>query len=365
MEKAAASNGAAVGRLKTALGDAYQKGMSFNEIVDAIAKKFDGQFASALDTTNGKLENLNNRVDSVNEKIGKQMAGSLKSMLDAFEKLPEPMQNFAIATYQITGKAEPVASAFGNLAQVLGTLFPEAMATAGAAILEGLGVLVSWPVAIGVAIVAGGVLIYKNWDAIVAYLKGVTERIKQYMMVDQPAAFNSTVEAVAKWYYGVKYWIQDQFGALVDWLVKKIPEITAAFKAAAEAIVLHSIVPDMVNGIADNFGKLQSVMVAPAVAATGAVTKTFDELMSSAASVMNFINPSMFAGITMPSQGVKFANVFSSTSALTETAPGTQITLNMTGMLGTDDPQTRAQISSIVSDAVMQGMRSGRLLGTA
>ena len=80
---------------------------------------------------------------------------------------------------------------------------------------------------------------------------------------------------------------------------------------------------------------------------------------------MNFINPSMFAGITMPSQGVKFANVFSSTSALTETAPGTQITLNMSGMLGTDDPQTRAQITNLISNAVMQGMKSGRLLGTA
>ena len=369
MQKAAESNGTAIGKLKVLLGDAYVKGMDFADIVEAISRKFDGQFAAALDTTNGRLEHLKNQVEDVNEKIGKQMAGSLKTMLDMFEKLPEPMQTFLIATDQISDKSGPVLSAFGNLAQVLGTLFPVALAGAGAAILEWVGgaaaALVSWPVLVIAGLAALAIGIYKYWDEIIAYLKGAYHRFKQYMFIDQPNAFNSSVEAVAKWYYGVKYWIQDQFGALVDWLVKKIPEITAAFKAAAEAIVLHSIVPDMVNGIADNFGKLQSVMVAPAVAASGAVTKTFDELMSSAASVMNFINPSMFAGITMPSQGVKFANVFSSTSGLTETAPGVQISLNMTGMLGTDDPQTRAQISSIVSDAVMQGMRSGRLMGTA
>jgi hypothetical protein len=67
----------------------------------------------------------------------------------------------------------------------------------------------------------------------------------------------------------------------------------------------------------------------------------------------------------MPNQGVKFANVFSSTSGLTQNAPGAVITLNMTGMLGTDDPQTRQIMSDLVSNAVMQGMRGGRLLGTA
>jgi hypothetical protein len=41
------------------------------------------------------------------------------------------------------------------------------------------------------------------------------------------------------------------------------------------------------------------------------------------------------------------------------------VTVNMTGMFSTDDPQTRAMVSDLVSSAVMQGMRGGRLLGTA
>ena len=50
---------------------------------------------------------------------------------------------------------------------------------------------------------------------------------------------------------------------------------------------------------------------------------------------------------------------------LTPNSTGSQITINMSAMLGSDDPQTRAQLSALVSDAVMQGMRGGRLLGTA
>jgi hypothetical protein len=354
MEKAAASDGSAIGRLKIALGDAYQKGMDFNEIVAAISKKFGGQFAADLETTNGKLENMKNQMADVNELIGKQMAASMTTMLEAFHKLPEGMQTFLIGAHSISEGVEPVLSAFGNLAQVLGTLFPASLAAAGAAIAEFVAGLVGWPVVIIAAIAALAVGIYKYWDEIVAYLKGVTERIKQYMMVDQPAAFNSSVEAVAKWFYGVKYWIQDQFGALVDWIVKKIPEITAAFKLAADAIVLHSIVPDLINGVGVQFSKLQDLMVTPAWDAATQTIAAFNSIQM----------PNAFSTMTMPDQAVKFANVFSSTSGLTENAPGTVITLNMTGMLGTDDPQTRQIMSDLVSNAVMQGMRNGRLLGT-
>jgi hypothetical protein len=359
MQKAAESNGEAVGRLKVYLGSAYEKGMDFNTIVDLLAKKFDGQFAASLQTTTGHLKNMQNQMDDVNESIGKQGAEALNTLIDAFHKLPEGVQTFVIATDSISSKIGPVSSAFGNLAQILGTLFPVALAGAGAAILEFLGgaaaALLSWPVLIIAGLAALAVGIYKYWDEIVAYLKGAYERFKQYMFVDQPNAFNSSVEAVAKWYYGVKYWIQDQFGALVDWIVKKIPEITAAFKTAAEAIVFHSIVPDMITGIGVQFNKLQDLMVTPA----------WDAATQTIAAFNSITMPNAFSTMTMPNQAVKMPLVFSATSGLTQTAPGAQITLNMTGMLGTDDPQTRQIFSDLVSNAVMQGMRNGRLLGTA
>jgi len=356
MEKAAASDGAAVGRLKTALGDAYHKGMDFNEIVEAIAKKFSGQFAADLDTTTGSLKNFQNQMEDANEELGKMQAKTLRGLLDSFHQLPESMQNFLLKSYELLHGLEPVMGALGAVAQVASALFPEALAAAGAAVLEFVGVLVGWPAAIVAGVGIAAVAIYKNWDAIVAYLKGVTERVKQYMMVDQPAAFNSTVEAVSKWFYSMKFFLLDEFTKIIDKVVEQIPRITAAIKLMAELTVLRSYVPDMVNGIGSQFSRLQTIMVDPALNAIDTVVRAFDQIQL----------PNMFSSMTMPNfDQFHLPLMFSATSGLTATQPGVQISLNMTGMLGTDDPQTRQIMSDLVSNAVMQGMRGGRLLGTA
>ena len=221
---------------------------------------------------------MKNQMSDVNELIGKQMAESMETMLTAFHKLPEGMQTFLIGAHSISTGIEPVLGAFGNLAQVAGTLFPVAMAAAGEAIVGFLAALVGWPALIVAAVVAIGVVIYKYWDDIVAYFKKAVAAIGGFLTVDLPAAFDASVQTVAKWYYGVKFWLQDQFGALVDWVVNKIPEVTAAFKLAAEAIVFHSIVPDMIDGIGQQFNRLPSVMVGPALASISAVVDGFGKL---------------------------------------------------------------------------------------
>lgn len=373
MQKAAESNGEALGKLKVVLGDSYVKGMDFAQIVDAIAKKFSGQFNADLNTTAGSMKNFSNQVADANEELGKMQAESLRGLLDTFHQLPESVQNFSIKAYQLLNAVGPLVGAIGGVAQVAGTLFPEAMIAAGATILEFLAgagaALLSWPVLIIAGIVALAIGIYKYWDEIKAYLKRAVDAIKGWMD-DLAATIGVPVlAAVEKLYNGIKTWLYDKLTALLSQtsarLKSDIQEIATAFDWLYTHLVGGSVVPDTVNGIADQFGRLKSVMVAPALAANQSVARSFDELWTSAASVMEFINPLMFAGISMPNQGVKFANVFSSTSGLTATPPGVQISLNMTGMLGTDDPQTRQIMSDLVSNAVMQGMRGGRLLGTA
>ena len=263
MQKAAESNGEALGKLKVLLGDAYTKGMDFNQIVDALTKKFDGQFTAALNTTAGALANMKNKVSDANEELGKMQSESLRGLLDAFNKLPDGVQNFLIKAYQITESLEAPMASLGALAQLAGVLFPEAMVAAGEAIVAVVGAFVGWPAVITAAVIALGVAIYKYWDQIIAYLKNAVATIGAFLTVDLPKAFDDSVQTVAKWYYGVKFWLQDQFGALVDWVVNKIPEVTAAFRLAAEAIVFHSIVPEMIAGIGSEFAKLQSVMVDP------------------------------------------------------------------------------------------------------
>jgi hypothetical protein len=234
------------------------------------------------------------------------------------------------------------------------------MIAAGEAIVAFIGGLVGWPALIVAAVVAVSVGIYKYWDDIVAYLGKAVGLIKGFLTVDLPAAFDASVQTVAKWYYGVKFWLQDQFGALVDWVVNKIPEVTAAFKLAAEAIVFHSIVPEMIAGIGSEFSKLQAVMVDPALASIKTVVGAFSGMKDVLGTQSAIFSP-------WPIMPTLTRNVDSLTpiGMLTPNSAGSQITINMSGMLGTDDPQTRAMMADLVSNAVMQGMKGGRLLGTA
>ena len=78
--------------------------------------------------------------------------------------------------------------------------------------------------------------------------------------------------AVARQLYdGVKLWVQDKLGAVWDWLMTKIDAVKKKFFGLYDAVVGHSYVPDMVDGIASHFGRLQSVMVNPA---EDAITRT-------------------------------------------------------------------------------------------
>jgi hypothetical protein len=85
-------------------------------------------------------------------------------------------------------------------------------------------------------------------------------------------------------------------------------------------------------------------MVDPALAAANEVIDSFKGITTAI--------PTTSAGLLASSRGGGAAGP-------------TNITINMSGMMGTDDPQTRAMLRGVVSDALMQGMRGSRLLGTA
>ena len=76
-------------------------------------------------------------------------------------------------------------------------------------------------------------------------------------------------------YNGVKTWLQDKLGAVFEWVRSKIGAVADKFKWLWDVVVGHSYVPDLVDGISDEFGRLQSEMVDPAIAAADAVSEAF------------------------------------------------------------------------------------------
>ena len=369
MLRAASSDGEALGRLKTILGDSYVPGMNFAQIIGVINSKFGGQALKDLQSTAGQMEHLKNQMSDINEVIGERLAKSLETVYGWFQKLPEGVQNFLLTVGTIASKLEPVLISLGSLVVVLkgtglggalaaageaiagflgwlGPIFLDALIAAGEAVAAFVAGLIGWPAVIIGAIAALAAGIYFYWDEIVAFLKTAVEKIKGFLTVTLPNALQTAADTVAKWYFQIKYWLGDQFLSLIDKVTSAVDKIPDAFQWMFNSVVGFSYVPDMVNGIAKEFGRLDRVMVDPALAAVDDVNAAFAE------GVDPFnLSPAALAGA-------------SSSTGRGAGGPVT-ITVNMSGMFSTDDPQTRSMVSDLVSNAVMQGMRGGRLLGTA
>jgi hypothetical protein len=232
-----------------------------------------------------------------------------------FQSLPEGIQTFILAAIGIGTALAPILVSITSLVSLLGAAgVGTALAAAGAAILPFLGTL-----ALLAAAVAAIVAVWQNWDVI--------------------------SEIVARVYNSVKKFLLDGLSWIFNQVTGLLGKVVAAFQWAADAIALHSIVPDMVNAIGSDFGRLQGVMVRPALSAVDDVMDGF----SGMATAISSIQPGTAAGLVGAGRG----------------SGPVSVTVNMSGMMGTDDPQTRAMVRDIVSDAVMQGMRGSRLMGTA
>jgi hypothetical protein len=341
MIKAMQSDGEALGKLSKIFGDTIPKGTDFAGVMQAINEKFGGQVAADMETTTGKLANLKNQMSDFNEQIGSVLADNLQNILGAFKALPEGVQTFVIAVVAIGTAVAPILVSLASVVSLLGSVgLGAALAAAGAAIVPFLPLIA----AIGAAVLAVWA-VWHYWDDIVAVVKKAVDAMRGFLVDTLPAAFKATIAAVAQWYTDIKMWLLDKFLYVVEAVIKLPGKIVAAFKWMYDQIIGMSSVPDLVNGIADHFGRLDAIMVDPALAAVGDVAAGF-------------------ASLTGPSLGTLTSDAAAGAGRGGGAAGPTTITVNMSGMLGTDDPQTRSMVADLVSDAVMQGMRGSRRLGT-
>lgn len=79
-------------------------------------------------------------------------------------------------------------------------------------------------------------------------------------------------------YNGVREWISNRLGAIWDGLMDRIERVKEGFYNLYDAVVGHSYIPDMVDGIREQMQRLDAVMVQPAERATSATAQAFREL---------------------------------------------------------------------------------------
>jgi hypothetical protein len=252
LSKVIVSEGKTLGKLGPLLEGISLHGMSASEMFAVISERTGPAAANELKTVAGQTAYLNNQMDDAKGKIGGMIASALMPLVQGFMALPEPLQAVIGGTIALGLAIAPIAISIGALApavmalaSAMGLTLVGALTTLGALLLPGAALIVG---------VTALYLAFKNWDKITAICYDV--------------------------YTGIKRWLVDGFTALVSTIMAPIETVIGGFKALYERVVGGSYVPDLINGIASEFAKLDSVMVAPAVQAASKTEAALGQAMT-------------------------------------------------------------------------------------
>ena len=328
--KSLGTGGESLGKLKALLGDAYEPGMSAAEMLQAINDKVGPAAQNELNTYNGQMANLNNKMGEVHETAGKQLVEILTKLMNAFTALPEPVQTLALAVIGITTALAPVLVSLSSLATILagpvGVAIWTTLATAIGAVSLPITALVLAAAALAAAI-------YMNWDKIVK----VTQDL----------------------YLGIKTWLLDRMEAVFQGVKAKIDWMVSLWNAAKNALVGHSIVPDTIDGIGKQFGRLDAEMVQPVESATTQVTDAYNRMLAFTAGAHAILKENSL--FTSAGQSERVAQL--AQQMLIPRGGGGGSTVNVTNNIsitgGTED------LAREVADRIMRTVRAGTQLGTA
>ena len=107
--------------------------------------------------------------------------------------------------------------------------------------------------------------------------------------------FGQVVQFAQDLYIGVKTWLTDKLGAIFDGVKAKVDAVTGFFRNMKDKIVGNSIVPDMVNGIGNEFQRMGGLMSTETTLATGCVAGIFSTFV--ATDLPSIISPANITSI--------------------------------------------------------------------
>jgi len=212
-------------------------------ILAELERQYGGQAEAAARTASGGLAQLNNAWGDFQERIGEVVAELLPPLVAMLNDLVKWLQSVDKDTLSWGVTIAGLTAVVGPILGALG-LFVAGIAAIGA------------PVALAVAGIAG-------------LAAGI-------------AAFWPEIETAIGWvkqlYDGIKTWLVDKLGPIIDTVVGAVGRVTGAFADLYQAVVGGSFIPDLVTGVEAWMGRLGQSMPTSARAMTAAAGSAFDAL---------------------------------------------------------------------------------------
>ncbi len=158
------------------------------------------------------------------------------------------------------------------------------------------------------------VAVWRNWDAIVAFFKGawtaVVTAVKEMptWLLALMGPIGAVVTAWKNWdkivgfvkavYDAAKQWLVDKFNGIVNSIKGSIQAVGDKFKWLYDVVVGNSYIPDLIDGIDTEFGRLPDVLVRPTEQATRTAGEYFRDFAGKAVQTISRAFGDMLTGAT-------------------------------------------------------------------
>lgn len=269
-------------------------------ILDELAKQYGGQAEAAARVGLGQADQLANVWGDAKEEIGAIIAELLppivsffRTLIDGFRALPEPVKKFSVAAAGITAVVGPLVAILGLLVTGLAAVSAPVLAVVGGITALTAAIVAFWPEikkmagvvadAIGSVVDWVGGAFVSAWtgavDIVTGAVGGITSAVQAVygafasVFTEIPAIVWDMVEKVGSY-------LKDKLISHFEFVTSAIDKVKAGFWSLWNDVVGNSYVPDMVDEIGVQFDRLDSEMVQPGLAATGAVNDQFKGLFS-------------------------------------------------------------------------------------
>lgn len=247
------------------------------------------QAAKRMKGFNAELEKLKGALETLAIKIGDSgllsavsgIVTAIAEWVDWMSEAHPTTLKWATAIAAVLAAAGPLWLVFGTGIKTLGLLLP-LLTKLGPLFLilkSGISYLIPVvlalgrammlmmlnPIGLAITAVAALVLAWQNWDKIKPVIIALYNTVKTYVL--------------------------DKLNAVWEGVKAGIERVKGFFRGLWDAVVGHSYIPDMVDGIAQHMARLDQVMVQPAQRGADAVKQSFAEMQQSVASILSRLFP--------------------------------------------------------------------------